>query len=269
VARLTELARGGSGYDYSLVLHPGDVSYATGLLAKWPTYTARLAGLWDRVPYLVSQGNHERDAPGTGTAYDTSTDSGGECGVVTSAIFPGSGEPVALSHGVVAVLMLNSELPVAEGSPQFAFASAALAAVDRSLTPWSVVAFHRPLYYVDGSGEGGGGGVRDPHFAPLEPLLTRFRVDAVIVGHVHNALVTCPLSNGTCVATGDAPVHVCVGNAGQGITPVPDAGRTPPWVAFQKAAWGFASLVATSTTMDISLFGDATGELWHTAHFKK
>jgi len=264
VARLRALAQGGSGYDWSLTLHPGDVSYATGLLAKWPTHTARLAGLWDRVPYWVSQGNHERDAPGTGTAFDGSTDSGGECGVVTSAIFPGSGGPTALVHGAVALLMLNSELAVDAGSPQFAFAQAWLAAVDRARTPWSVVAFHRPLYWVDAPG-----GARDAHFAPLEPLLVRFGVDAVIVGHVHNALVTCPVVNGTCAPAGRAPVHVCVGNGGQGLTPIPNATRTPPWVVFQRSAWGFGTLEANATAMDISLFADDTGELWHTAHFDK
>lgn len=261
VARLAALAQGGSGYDYSLVLHPGDVSYATGLLAKWSTHTARLAGLWDRVPYLVVQGNHERDAPGTGTAYDTSRDSGGECGVVTGAIFPGSGAPTILAHGVVTVIMLNSELPVDEGSLQFAFAAAALGAVDRTVTPWVVVAFHRPLYFVDGTG------TRDAHFAPLEPLMVRHGVDVVVVGHVHNALVTCPVNNSSCAP--GAPVHVCVGNAGQSLTPVANATHTPSWVAFQRSAWGYGTLEATATTMDISLFGDADGALWHTVHFEK
>ena len=69
---------------WSLVVHPGDVSYATGLLLKWATFTARWAGVSDVVPYFVGQGNHERDFPGSGNdgSYANSADSGGECGKV-------------------------------------------------------------------------------------------------------------------------------------------------------------------------------------------
>jgi hypothetical protein len=56
VQHLRERIESGSGYDYSLIVHPGDVSYSTGVLAKWSTYTARWAGVFDRVPYFVGQG---------------------------------------------------------------------------------------------------------------------------------------------------------------------------------------------------------------------
>ncbi len=56
VQHLRELIESGSGYDYSLIVHAGDVSYATGMLAKWATHTARMAGVFDRVPYFVGQG---------------------------------------------------------------------------------------------------------------------------------------------------------------------------------------------------------------------
>ena len=120
----------------------------------------------------------------------------------------------ALAHGAVTVLMLNSELSVAAHSAQWNYTRDALAAVDRAVTPWVVVAFHRPLYLVSRSASPSGpAGVRDPNFAPLEPLLVGGGVDAVLVGHIHNALVTCPVNNSVC-GTG-LPVHVCIGNAGQ------------------------------------------------------
>ena len=43
----------------------------------------------------------------------------------------------------------------------------------------------------------------------------------------------------------------------------------PEWVAFQKAQWGYATLVANATNMAISLFGDAEGELWYIANFTR
>jgi hypothetical protein len=158
--------------------------------------------------------------------------------------------------------MLNSELPVSVGSAQYEWLNATLSALDRAQTPWSVVAFHRPLYYVSA---GGAGGFRDAHFAPLEPLFVEHGVDAVLVGHVHNALVTCPVNAGVC--TPGAPVHVCIGNAGQGLTPVQTA--VPDWVRFQKSAFGFSTLVANATNMSIKLFADDGGAEWEEVTFSK
>ena len=208
--------------------------------------------------------NHERDFPGSHAdpSYEASLDSGGECGVVTNTIFPRSVEARALAHGLVHVVMLNSELPVGVGSAQFNFLNATLAAIDRAVTPWSVVAFHRPLYYVS---RGGAGGFRDAHFAPLEPLLVAHGVDAGLVGHVHNALVTCPVSDSVC--TPGAPVHICIGNAGQGITDIQES--VPAWVRFQEAAYGFATLEATRTAMTIKLYADEGGAEWYAANFTR
>ena len=213
----------------------------------------------------------------------------------------------ALAHGAVTVLMLNSELSVAAYSPQWNFTRDALAAVDRAVTPWVVVAFHRPLYFVSRSASPSGpAGVRDANFAPLEPLLVGAGVDAVLVGHVHNAMVTCPVSDSVC---GKGPVHVCIGNAGQGsewgrgaagVAPKPPRVRAraprlaalnhrpplfppplslavtdiqtnnvPEWVLFQRAAYGYSTLEANATHMSISLFGDDINVKWYTANFTK
>ena len=162
--------------------------------------------------------------------------------------------------------MLNSELSVAVGSAQLNFTRAALAAVDRAATPWLIVALHRPLYYVSASSSKGPAGERDATFAPLEPLLVEFGVDAVLVGHVHNTFVSCPVNNAECVDV--APVHVCIGNAGQGITPI-QTNNVPRWVRYQRAEYGYATLVANATNMEIALFGDAANDLLYTANFTK
>jgi hypothetical protein len=198
--------------------------------------------------------------------FADSMDSGGECGVVTNTIFPESVQWRALAHGAVTVLMLNSELSVAQYSPQWNFTRDALAAVDRAVTPWVVVAFHRPLYFVSRSAKPSGpAGVRDANFAPLEPLLVGGGVDAVLVGHVHNAFVSCPVNDSVC---GKGPVHVCIGNAGQGITDIQTT-NVPEWVLFQKAAYGYSTLEANATHMSIALYGDAANDLWYTARFAK
>ena len=199
--------------------------------------------------------------------FASSLDSGGECGVVTNTIFPESVTWRALTHGNVHVLMLNSELSVAAGSPQWNFTRDALAAVDRAVTPWSLVFFHRPLYFVSASKSGSGSaGVRDADFAPLEPLFVEYGVDMVAVGHVHNTFVSCPVNNSVCGA--GLPVHICIGNAGQGITPIQD-NNVPAWVLFQKAVYGYATLEANATHMQVRLFDDASNSLLYAANFTR
>lgn len=176
----------------------------------------------------------------------------------------------ALDHGPVHVLMLNSELEVSVSSPQYAFAERSLRAVNRSRTPWVVVAFHRPMYWVD-SGEKDGGGYGGG-FEALEPLFVETQVDAVIVGHVHNALVTCPVIAQKCVEPAHpgayaAPVHVCVGNAGQGLTPIAKQG--PVWARYQASEFGMATLdVDSAHVMRINLYADS-GEHRYEAVFER
>merc|ERR1719440_1757361 len=103
---------------------------------------------------MVSQGNHERDWPGTGSTGGT--DSGGECGVSTQARFqmPTPSQQEALGWysfdlGAVHVVMMDTELSCGKGSEQLVWLEADLKAVDRSQTPWVVVTGHRPMYTVN------------------------------------------------------------------------------------------------------------------------
>lgn len=148
--RMADVALSGTGYDYSLMLHSGDVSYATGMLSKWELYMSRIesSGLGRRVPISANMGNHERDYPNSGSFYP-SMDSGGECGVPTHARFPSptslrdEWEWYAITHGNVLVIMLGTELEIGPGSDQYDFLNSTLAAANRSVTPWIVVLGHR------------------------------------------------------------------------------------------------------------------------------
>ena len=57
--------RGFRGSTVSLALNVGDLSYATGYLGKWETFMNAISPVSERVPYMVGQGNHEQDWPGT------------------------------------------------------------------------------------------------------------------------------------------------------------------------------------------------------------
>jgi hypothetical protein len=87
---------------------------------------------------------------GTGAYYPTSADSGGECGVSTYTRYPGPTQTVdavsdwwAIEHGSALLVMLNSELEIGPGSDQYDFLSTTLSAINRNVTPWSIVMFHR------------------------------------------------------------------------------------------------------------------------------
>jgi hypothetical protein len=91
-----------------------------------------------------------RRLQGTNVYYADSADSGGECGVSTYTRYPGPQQTVddvndwwAIEHGSAVLVMLNSELEMGPGSDQYDFLANTLAAINRTVTPWSIVMFHR------------------------------------------------------------------------------------------------------------------------------
>eukprot|EP00322_Chrysochromulina_rotalis_P012305 CAMPEP_0115885702 /NCGR_PEP_ID=MMETSP0287-20121206/30816_1 /TAXON_ID=412157 /ORGANISM="Chrysochromulina rotalis, Strain UIO044" /LENGTH=248 /DNA_ID=CAMNT_0003342139 /DNA_START=1 /DNA_END=750 /DNA_ORIENTATION=- len=130
--------------------------------------------------------------------------------------------------------MLSTEHAHEPGSTQYRFASASLSTVDRNLTPWSVVAFHRPMYCSDTDSfdahSPGGAIQRD-----LEPLVLAHAVDLVFSGHEHGyersgVVDTVPEPvgpGGELVYTHpSAPVYLMVGHGGalqaeRWVTPAP------------------------------------------------
>jgi hypothetical protein len=145
----------------------------------------------------------------------------------------------SFESGGVHWTMLSSEHPYEAGTPQHSWASAALASVDRAVTPWSAVAFHRPMYSSDESEyDAHRPGARlQLHF---EPLLLRWRVDLVVSGHLHAYERIHPNVAGRVVCTPfhapggeptyeqpSAPVYLVVGHGGaqqaeSWVTPAPE-----------------------------------------------
>eukprot|EP00958_Prasinococcus_capsulatus_P018616 scaffold2195_cov430-Prasinococcus_capsulatus_cf.AAC.2 len=89
------LAANAENGDIKAVFHIGDISYARGYGAVWDEWLDMASAYAHQVPYFVLQGNHEYDGdlsrvvwPPTFTDEITifpKNDSGGECGVATSA----------------------------------------------------------------------------------------------------------------------------------------------------------------------------------------
>jgi acid phosphatase type 7 len=275
---IANLLRSGTGYDYSLLVHVGDLAYSCGYLAKWETYMNKVTstGLGTRVPYMINQGNHERNFPESGegnSLYQSSYDSGGECGVATELRFP---PPTNSSYadagwydfiqGPALVIMLNSEARVDPDSAQYMYLEETLKEADRLITPWIFIFSHRPMYYVYSKG-----GKIDSVYQVLEPLILRYQVDFFIQGHVHNTYLSCPVYNGTCITAAyeggyTAPIHMGIGNAG--VTPLDVVGNdtnTPSWVEYQASEYGFAGIRCNVTSIDVTYYNNNT-ESRHTLH---
>ena len=79
--------------------------------------------------------------------------------------------------------------------------------------------------------------------------------------------------NRTCVAAPapgayDAPIHACIGNAGQGLSGI--AKTMPRWVNWQMNEWGYSSLhLWNATDLTFDIFDDATGTLQHQVAIKR
>ena len=179
-------------------------------------------------------------------------DSGGECGVPLAARFRGAGpspggggEPpfwYAATHGPIHLIVLSTEHDLAPGSRQAAWLGAALAAVDRCVTPWLVLAGHRPLYvpFPHKSNREVGAHLR----SFLEPLLEAHAVDVYLSGHVHAYARTCNVwRGGQCVPRPvGGTTHVLAGTGGRRLSDI--AGDQSDWLDAAAQVWGFVRLDA-------------------------
>lgn len=168
--------------DHDMIFHIGDISYATGYLSKWDTFMHSIEGIASKIPYMVVEGNHERDFPGFGSFFNHD-DSGGECGIPTEKRFimptPSKRQAdgyYAFDHGSVHYIILNTELEIGPGSLQYLFLECDLMTIDRTITPWVVVSGHRPMYT---------GSNRVEVIAQIEQILMEAQVDVLLWAHVH------------------------------------------------------------------------------------
>ena len=191
----------------------GDVSYARGREAFWDQHAYLNQPFASRLPVMTCLGNHEI---GWNYTYFPGGDSGGECGVAVQARFPMPSPPskeaerggpgfsdtpwYSFDHGSVHFLLMSTEHDFTAGSEQRAFIESDLAAVDRTRTPWVLMAGHRPFYVSssDATSPRSDMVVAAMLRAQLEPLLLKYRVDAYFAGHHHDAQRTCAVFNQTC-----------------------------------------------------------------------
>eukprot|EP01104_Vermistella_antarctica_P017805 TRINITY_DN6385_c0_g1_i1.p1 TRINITY_DN6385_c0_g1~~TRINITY_DN6385_c0_g1_i1.p1 ORF type:complete len:594 (-),score=90.51 TRINITY_DN6385_c0_g1_i1:4-1785(-) len=267
----------GGGWNYSFVLHQGDLSYGMGNGFLWERWGWLISPLAATVPYQAGIGNHELDDvhkfwhPKWGNYFN---DSLGECGVPTYVrhVTTSVNSSNYASHNVnmtwysfdyaslVHVVMLNSELDWTVGSDQYNWFVSDLAAVNRTNTPWVVVTSHRPVY----CSERDIGGEREviQHLRETtEPILNKYQVDLVLTGHMHDYERTCPVYKGECVAAGTAPTYVIVGTGGAnletGDPPFPNS-----WCVSHVIAFGYGRAHVTRHKLTFQFVLNSNGTVF-------
>ena len=258
-----------NGTEYHGIALNGDLAYAYGFLYRWVTWLNNHKVAFSNLPTLTSPGNHEADDPTLpfdafeGKAFDST----GECAIpYVYMMRPPIEKPIrtrkmwySTNNGPVHFIQLSTEQEIGPGSIQYEFLVNDLEQVDRSMFPWVVIGWHRPMY------------VDQPSFTPvkgdsivaqrlrdeIEPLLAEYQVDVVFAGHIHKYTRSCPVLKGTCVGynsdgTAKGPVHFVTGNAG-----APGVYfsylEDPSWRDFQTASYGFGELTATKTSLSFTM----------------
>lgn len=239
---VASLVRKEAEHGAKFVLHQGDLSYAGGYAYLWDQWLSMIEPISTRVPYMIAIGNHEQSHligggkdpskaegngfhPPWGNYLD---DSGGECGVPPHYRFhmPDSGNSVwwySFDYGTVHFVMMSTEHNFTAGSRQYQWLESDLASVDKSVTPWIILAGHRPMYCsIDFPSDYQ---VSLYMQKALEELFHKFRVDLGLYGHYHSYERSCRVYKHKC--TNDGMVHIVVGTAGASMDGYPS--RSVGW----------------------------------------
>uniref|UniRef100_A0A453PW50 Purple acid phosphatase n=3 Tax=Triticinae TaxID=1648030 RepID=A0A453PW50_AEGTS len=234
------------------VLFMGDLSYAD----KHPLHDNNRWDTWGRFsersvayqPWIWVTGNHEVDyAPELGetTPFKPFTHR-----YPTPHRSSGSPEPYWYSVKLASahIIILSSYSAFGKYTPQYKWLEAELKRVNRSETPWLILASHSPWYnsynfhYMEG----------EPMRVQFEQWAVDARVDLVFAGHVHAyershrvSNIKYNITDGRCKPVRDrrAPVYMTIGDGGN-IEGLADSMTEPQpsYSAFREASFGHAVL---------------------------
>jgi len=247
-----------------MVHHIGDISYARGYAVTWEAWFDLISPYSGLAPYMIGIGNHEYDHTSGGAGKDPSgidtdgsfspswgnfgDDGGGECGVPMDRRFtmPSNGNGIfwyEFSFANTHTIMLSSEHDCSEGSDQYVWLEAALKAVDRSVTPWLLVEFHRPMY--NNEAYLGDYDVAVGMQAEFEELLVEYKVDLVLAGHYHSYLRSSRIYKDKTDET-NGIYHYTIGSAGASL----DTATLYPkdWVEYFSEEWGIGRITVANRT---------------------
>ncbi|KAL8189700.1 hypothetical protein R6Q57_008417 [Mikania cordata] len=227
--------------EYDVHLLPGDLSYADYIQSRWDTFGELVQPLASVRPWMVTQGNHEKeDIPFFKDGFESYNarwkmpfeESGSTSNLYYSF-------EVAGAH----VVMLGSYADYYENSDQYNWLKADLLTVDRKRTPWLLALFHVPWYNSNYAHQGEG----DKMMEAMEPLLYAAGVDIIFAGHVHAYERSTRVYNGKTDPCG--AVHVTIGDGGnkEGLAHK-YKDPSPEWSVFREASFGHGELKIVNLT---------------------
>ncbi|KAJ5691850.1 hypothetical protein N7462_001273 [Penicillium macrosclerotiorum] len=185
----------------------------------------------------------------------------------------------SFEYGMAHIVMINTETdfpdapdgvdgsasldsgPFGTSGQQLNFLKADLASVDRTVTPWLIVAGHRPWYSTGGSNN-----ICDTCQEAFEDLFYTYGVDLGVFGHVHNSQRFLPVVNGTADANGmndpKAPMYIVAGGAGN-IEGLSSVGIKPSYTEFAYADdYSYSTIrFLDENNLQVDFYRSSTGEL--------
>ncbi|XP_016465792.1 purple acid phosphatase 18-like [Nicotiana tabacum] len=226
---------------YDVHLLPGDLSYADYIQHRWDTFGQLVQPLASARPWMVTQGNHEKENIPFIVDEFISYNSRWKMPFEES----GSTSNLYYSFDVAGVhtIMLGSYTDYDEYSDQYRWLKADLLKVNRKKTPWLVVLFHVPWYNSNEAHQG----EADDMMATMEPLLYAGGADIVFAGHVHAYERTKRVYNGRPDPCG--AVHITIGDGGnkEGLARKYKLPQ-PEWSVFREASFGHGELAIINST---------------------
>ncbi|XP_047974309.1 purple acid phosphatase 18-like [Salvia hispanica] len=220
---------------YDVHMIPGDLSYADYMQRRWDTFGELVQPLASARPWMVTQGNHEKEyIPMLEDSFKSYNSRWKmpyqESGSASNLFYSFE---VAGAH----VVMLGSYTDYDKFSDQYSWLKGDLSKVDRKRTPWLLVLFHVPWYNSNEAHQGEG----DDMKAAMEPLLRAAGVDLVLAGHVHAYERTNRVYNGRSDPCG--AVHITIGDGGnrEGLANK-YMDPQPEWSIFREASFGHGEL---------------------------
>lgn len=226
---------------YDVHLLPGDLSYADYMQHQWDTFGELVQPLASARPWMVTEGNHEKENIPIFMDGFLSYNSRWKMPFEES----GSSSNLYYSFDVAGahLVMLGSYADHDEYSDQYNWLRADLAKVDRQKTPWLLVLFHVPWYNSNRAHQGEG----ESMMATMEPLLYAANVDLVLAGHVHAYERSARVYNGNLDPCG--AVHITIGDGGnrEGLANKYMEPQ-PKWSIFREASFGHGELKIVNST---------------------
>ena len=267
----------GPGIPISQVLIAGDMAYADSDPQRWNSWFDLMEPLARSTPVHVGVGNHEiecdtkslrpfgpyehyfRNPNRIRDAYIEAIDKDYKetlwhqsCAAPSEllATYDYGNAFYSYQHGLAHIIVLNSYSNSTKGSPQYQWLEQELAHVDRSLTPWLIVAFHSPLYttFIGHVNEQQALNMKQA----MEPLFGQYGVNIVISGHDHGYMRTHSLSaDGTKDESNQSPVYLTLGAAGNREQHAPGFRheKEEEWVAVRSLVdYGYGNLFLRNAT---------------------